>query len=113
MHYSFEAIGNKTAAEQCFRMLRPGGTATVIGMIPVGTSIELHGPEFLREKKIQGSSMGSNHFRVDMPRLCDFYLDGKLHLDEMISQRISLDQVNEAMDELERGELARSVITFD
>jgi S-(hydroxymethyl)glutathione dehydrogenase/alcohol dehydrogenase len=113
VHYSFEAIGNKIAAEQSFRMLRAGGTATVIGMIPVGTNIELHGPEFLREKKIQGSSMGSNHFRVDMPRLCDFYLDGKLHLDEMISNRISLDQVNEAMDELETGKLARSVITFN
>ena len=82
-------------------------------MIPVGTNIELHGPEFLREKKIQGSSMGSNHFRVDMPRLCDFYLDGKLHLDEMISQRIELNQVNEAMDEMEHGELARSIIMFD
>ena len=113
VHYSFEAIGNKTAVEQCFRMIRPGGTATVIGMIPVGTNIELHGPEFLREKKIQGSSMGSNHFRVDMPRLCDFYLDGKLHLDEMISQRIELNQVNEAMDEMEHGELARSIIMFD
>lgn len=113
VHYSFEAIGNKTAAEQCFRMIRPGGTATVIGMIPVGTNIELHGPEFLREKKIQGSSMGSNHFRVDMPRLCDFYLDGRLHLDEMISQRITLGQVNEAMDELEQGNLARSIIIFD
>ena len=113
VHYSFEAIGNKTAAEQCFRMIRPGGTATVIGMIPVGTNIELHGPEFLREKKIQGSSMGSNHFRVDMPRLCAFYLDGKLHLDEMISQRITLDQVNDAMDELEQGELARSIIMFN
>ena len=48
-----------------------------------------------------------------MPRLCDFYLDGKLHLDEMISQRITLDQVNDAMDELEQGELARSIIMFN
>ena len=46
VHYSFEAIGNKLAAEQCFRMLRAGGTATIIGMIPVGTKIELHGPDF-------------------------------------------------------------------
>ena len=112
VHYSFEAIGNKEAAEQCFRMLRAGGTATIIGMIPVGTKIELHGPDFLQEKKIQGSNMGSNRFRVDMPRLVDFYLDGKLHLDLMISRRIRLDEINEAMAELERGELARSVITF-
>src|SRR5690606_23151681 len=77
VHYSFEAIGLKETTENAFRMLRPGGTATVIGMIPVGTSIELHGPDFLREKKIQGSAMGSNRFRVDMPRYVDFYLAGK------------------------------------
>ena len=112
VHYSFEAIGNKLAAEQCFRMLRAGGTATVIGMIPVGTKIELHGPDFLQEKKIQGSNMGSNRFRIDMPRFVDFYLAGKLHLDLMISRRIRLDEINEALAELERGELARSVITF-
>ena len=112
VHYSFEAIGNKLAAEQCFRMLRAGGTATVIGMIPVGTKIELHGPDFLQEKKIQGSNMGSNRFRIDMPRFVDFYLAGKLHLDLMISRRIRLDEINEALAELEHGELARSVITF-
>src|SRR6266705_6332719 len=56
VEYSFEAIGLKKAAEQCFDCLRPGGTATVIGMIPVGQKIELEGSAFLREKKIQGSS---------------------------------------------------------
>src|SRR6476619_7191858 len=71
-----------------FSMLAKGGTATVIGMIPVGTKIELHGPDFLQEKKIQGSSMGSNRFRVDMPRYVDMYLNGKLKLDEMITREI-------------------------
>ena len=56
--------------------------------------------------------MGSNRFRIDMPRFVDFYLAGKLHLDLMISRRIRLDEINEALAELERGELARSVITF-
>ena len=112
VHYSFEAIGSKLAAEQCFRMLRAGGTATVIGMIPVGTKVELHGPDFLQEKKIQGSNMGSNRFRIDMPRFIDFYLAGKLKLDLLISRRIRLDEINDALAELERGELARSVITF-
>ena len=112
VHYSFEAIGNKLAAEQCFRMVRAGGTATIIGMIPVGTKIELHGPDFLQEKKIQGSNMGSNRFRIDMPRFVDFYLAGKLHLDLMISRRICLEEINDALAELDRGELARSVITF-
>lgn len=113
VHHSFEAIGLKVTAEQAFKMLRRGGTANIIGMIPVGVNIELHGPDFLAEKKIQGSLMGSNRFPVDMPRFVDMYMQGKLHLDEMISRRIRLDQVNEALDELKTGELARSVIMFD
>ena len=113
VHHSFEAIGLKATTEQAFRMLRRGGTANVIGMIPVGVKIELHGPDFLQEKRIQGSLMGSNRFPVDMPRFVDFYMSGKLKLDDLISRRIKLDQVNEALAELKTGELARSVIMFD
>lgn len=113
VHYSFEAIGLKATAEQSFKMLRRGGTATIIGMIPVGVNIELHGAEFLMERKIQGCNMGSNRFRVDMPRFVDFYLAGKLHLDDMISRRIRLEDINDGFAELEKGELARSVIMFD
>ncbi|PHY12761.1 alcohol dehydrogenase [Caulobacter sp. B11] len=113
VHHSFEAIGLKATAEQSFRMLRRGGTANVIGMIPVGVKIELNGSDFLGERRIQGSFMGSNRFPVDMPRLVDFYMSGKLNLDALISRRIRLDEVNSAFDELKRGELARSVIVFD
>ena len=94
-------------------MLRRGGTANVIGMIPPGVNIELRGSDFLSEKRIQGSLMGSNRFPVDMPRLVDLYLQGRLQLDPMISQRIALAQINEALAELKRGELARSVVVFD
>jgi len=113
VHYAFEAIGLKITAEQAFGMLRNGGTATVIGMIPPGDMVSLHGPEFLMEKKIQGSMMGSNRFRVDMPRFVDFYLQGRLHLDDLVSRRIKLEDVNQGMADLETGELARSVIIFD
>jgi S-(hydroxymethyl)glutathione dehydrogenase/alcohol dehydrogenase len=94
-------------------MLGAGGTATVIGMIPVGTMIEIHGAELLSEKKIQGSNMGSNRFRVDMPRFVDFYLSGKLHLDQMISKHIKLEDVNDALQALKTGQEARHVIMFD
>ena len=110
--YSFEAIGKKETAEQAFDMLRPGGTATVIGMIPQGTKIELDGPSFLREKRIQGSSMGSNHFRTDMPRYVEFYRQGRLKLDELVTQRISLEQVNKGFADMKEGSVARSVIVF-
>jgi len=102
--YTFEAIGLKATAEQAFKMLGAGGTATIIGMIPVGTMVELHGVDFLAEKKIQGSNMGSNRFRIDMPRFVEFYLNGKLHLDQMISKHIKLAQVNDALNALKSGQ---------
>ena len=113
VHYSFEAIGMKVTAEQSFRMLRSGGVATVIGMVPVGTHIELHGADLLSERRLQGSMMGSNRFPIDMPQYIEFYLAGKLHLDQLISAHIKLEDINKAMDELEIGKLARQVIMFD
>ncbi len=110
--YSFEAIGSKTAAEQSFQMLCSGGTATVIGMIPLGTNIEIHGADLLNEKKIQGSNMGSNRFRVDMPRYVDLYMQGRLKLDELVSARIKLDEINDGFAAMKAGSVARSVIIF-
>lgn len=113
VEYSFEAIGLKRTAEQAFAMLRAGGTATLIGLIPEGQTIELLGTDFLDEKRIQGSSMGSNRFPIDIPRYVDFYLAGRLKLDELISARIGLDDVDAGYEALKRGEVARSVIVFD
>jgi S-(hydroxymethyl)glutathione dehydrogenase/alcohol dehydrogenase len=113
VQYAFECIGLKQTTEQAFSMLARGGAAIVIGMIKPGVKLELSGLDFLNEKRIQGSFLGSNRFPVDLPRLTDFYMQGRLKLDEMISQRIKLAQINEAFSELRRGELARSVIVFD
>jgi S-(hydroxymethyl)glutathione dehydrogenase/alcohol dehydrogenase len=111
--YAFEALGLKKTAEQAFRMLRNSGMATIIGMVPKGQMIEIEAADLIYDKKLVGSNMGSNRFRVDMPRFVDFYLDGKLKLDDMIARRIRLDQINEAFDEMKRGDIARSVIVFD
>ena len=108
--YSFECIGLKLAAEQCFDCIRPGGTATIVGMIPVGQKIELDGPMFLREKKIQGCSMGSNRFKVDMPHYIELYRQGRLKLDEMITRRGKLEDVNEAFRAMKAGEVSRTVL---
>ena len=110
--YSFEAIGLKTTAEQSFAMLRPGGVATIIGMIPQGTKIELTGIDFLRDKKIQGTSMGGNRFRVDMPRLLHLWQQGKLKLDHLISGRIKLSEINEGFAKLKSGAPVRQLIDF-
>ena len=110
--YSFEVIGKKDTAEQAFEMLSPGGTATIIGMIPQGTKIELDGRSLLRERRVQGSAMGSNRFRIDMPRYIEFYLQGRLKLDQLVSQRLRLGQINDAFEDMKQGHVARSVITF-
>ena len=111
--HAFEAIGKTATAEQAFAMLAPGGTATVIGMIPVGDSVSIPGFElFAQEKKIQGSNMGSNQFRTDMPRFIELYLDGRLKLDEMVSRHITLDEINAGYDAMRRAEGTRSVIVF-
>ena len=113
VHHAFEAIGLAKTAEQAFGMLRRGGTANIVGMIPIGQMVSVMGAAFLGEKKLQGSMMGSNRFPVDMPRFVDFYMSGKLKLDQMISQRIRLEDVNDGFAEMKRGELARSVIMFE
>ena len=112
VHYSFEALGTKTTAEQAFGMLRPGGTATIIGMVPLGVKIELHGYDFLRDRKLQGTSMGGNRFRVDMPRLLSLWRQGRLKLDHLISGRIKLDQINDGFAALKSGAPVRQLIDF-
>ena len=67
----------------------------------------------LQEKNITGSFMGSNRLRFDMPKYIEFYLDGRLHLDEMISSRIKLEEINDAFDLMRKGEAARQVIVFN
>ena len=112
VHHAIECLGLKLTAEQSFGMLAIGGTATLVGMVPFGEKIELHGYDFLRERKIQGCSMGSNRFRVDMPRLIELYMQGRLHLDDWISAHIKLEEINEGFQAMKDGKVIRSVIDF-
>ena len=111
--YSFEAVGLKETAEQAFGVIERGGTATIIGMIPEDVKIEITGQDILGERKLQGSSMGSNRFRVDTPNYVDMYFKGLLKLDEMITRTITLDEINDAFEALLTGEVARQVIVFE
>jgi S-(hydroxymethyl)glutathione dehydrogenase/alcohol dehydrogenase len=112
--YSFEAIGSQRTAVQAFEMLRIGGTATLIGIVGPGVTIEIPVLPFISdERRLQGSNMGSNRFRLDVPYYLDLYEQGRLELDALISNRIGLDDVNKGYADLRTGELARSVILFD
>ena len=111
--YAFECIGIKKCTEDSFAMLRPRGTTTIVGMIPLGTKVEFHGFDFLHERRVQGSMMGSNNFTVDIPRLIEFHMQGRMQLEKLVSKRIRLEDVNEGFAAMERGGIARSVIVFD
>jgi S-(hydroxymethyl)glutathione dehydrogenase / alcohol dehydrogenase len=111
--HAFEAIGFPATVQQSFNMLRKGGTATVIGMIPAGEHVEIDGSQFLKEKRLQGSNMGSNRFRIDMPQYIDWYLSGKLKLDELVSAVLPLEEINDGFAALKGGEVARQLVTFD
>jgi len=114
VHYAFEAIGLKSTVAQTYAMTRRGGTAVMVGVVAPGENIELPGFDIvIQEKRVLGSMMGSNAFRVHMPRYVDFYLNGQLMLDEMISSRRPLDEINVCFDEMREGAAARSVIVFD
>lgn len=112
--YAFEAIGRRETVEQVTSMTRVGGTAVVVGMMPQGQKFEITGHElFLMEKTIKGSMMGSNAFRVDMPRYIDMYLDGRLKLDEMISHTLALEEINHGYEMMRQGTSNRAVIDFN
>jgi S-(hydroxymethyl)glutathione dehydrogenase/alcohol dehydrogenase len=114
LDYCFEAIGIKELVTQSVQMIKKGGTAVMVGVVPFGTMVEIPGLDLvLSEKKLIGSMMGSNRFRVDMPNFVEFYLSGTLKLDEMISGRLPLSDINTAFEEMRKGAAARSVITFD
>ncbi|MGI8926640.1 MAG: Zn-dependent alcohol dehydrogenase [Tepidiformaceae bacterium] len=111
--FAFEAIGLAKTAEQCWAMLKRGGKAYVVGMIPVGQSVSIPGPDFIfGEKSICGSFYGSTRQTFDMPWLMELYRQKRLKIDELISRRYELGQINEAYAALKNGEVNRSVIVF-
>jgi len=112
--FVFECIGLVPTVQQAVAMTGRGGTTVLVGIVPVTQMVPISAADVtLQEKRIVGSYMGSNRFRFDMPKYIEFYLDGRLRLDEMISARIALDQVNAAFDRMRKGEVARQVIVFD
>jgi S-(hydroxymethyl)glutathione dehydrogenase/alcohol dehydrogenase len=113
VEYSFECIGMPATFEQCFRMLQPGGTATIVGLFAPGVKASIEGSDFFLEKKIKGSGLGSARIREDIPKLVELYMQGRLNLDDLVSRRIKLEEINEGFEAMTRGEVARSVIVFD
>lgn len=111
--HAIEAVGRPASGELAVKSLKRGGTATILGMMPLSHQVGLSAMDLLSGKKLQGAIMGGNRFPVDIPRLVDFYMSGLLDLDSIISETIPLERINEGFDQMKRGDAARSVIVFD
>ncbi|MCU1482996.1 MAG: alcohol dehydrogenase [Subtercola sp.] len=111
--HAFEVIGGlKKTLEQAIAMLATGGTAYFIGAQPPEATLEIHPDFFLTNKRgLRGVYMGGTNFKRDIPMYAQLYLQGRFNLDDLLSNEISIDEVNEAYKELEKGGIARSVIT--
>ncbi|MBV7266191.1 Zn-dependent alcohol dehydrogenase [Erythrobacter ani] len=111
--FGIEAVGRQAAADLAVASLRRGGTAVILGMMPLDCKVGLSAMDLLGGKKLMGAIMGMNHFPVDLPRLVDFYMRGLLDLDTIIAERIGLEDVNAGFDKMREGHSARSVVVFD
>jgi S-(hydroxymethyl)glutathione dehydrogenase/alcohol dehydrogenase len=111
--HAFEAVGVAKLVRQAIESLAIRGTATIVGVLPPEAMIEFPWMAIRPECKVQTSRMGSNRFRTDIPLYLDFYRQGRLKLDEMVTRRGRLEDINEAFRAMKAGEVARSVLLFD
>ena len=111
--HAFEAVGNARLVRQAIESLAIRGTATIVGVLPPDATIEFPWMAIRPECRVQTSRMGSNRFRLDIPLYLEFYRQGRLMLDEMVSRRGRLDDINEAFRAMKAGEVARTVLMFN
>ena len=112
--YAFVAVGSPRAVEQAFTLIRRGGTVTLVGIPEIQATVPFS-PTYgvWNSQRVLGSNMGSTRLSTDVPRLVDLYRTKRLKLDELITKRYPLEQINEAIESMERGEALRNVIMFE
>jgi len=109
--YSFEAIGSVRVSEQAVAAVRKGGMAVLVGLAPQGSTVSFDALALTQqEKTIRGSLYGSARPQIDIPRLLDLYMAGRLKLDELVTARYPLTAINDAVAALRTGTVARCLI---
>lgn len=109
----FEAAGSEAALQLALDAARPGGQVVILGKMQVDRRVGLRFGSLMGEKRIVRSSYGGARPRRDFPWLAQLYLDGRLRLDELISSRLALADINQGFDRMRRGEGIRHVVMFD
>lgn len=111
--YAFEAIGKEVTTRAAFNLIRRGGKAIIVGIPNADTTITIPIIDVtLGEKQLRGSSYGSMNIRVDLPNLLSLYKTGRLKIEEMISNRYSLEEINQGFDDLKSGKNIRGVVIY-
>jgi S-(hydroxymethyl)glutathione dehydrogenase/alcohol dehydrogenase len=110
--YTFEAAGNERCLQQALEGARPGGRIVILGKVNVDRYVSLRFGSLIGEKQITRSSYGGARPALDFPLLAGLYLDGKLKLDELITRRIALEDINSGLHALKEGNGVRTVVTF-
>lgn len=111
--HAFESVGIPALQETALQAIRPGGVLTLVGITPQGSGTTIPGDTVtVTERKIRGSFYGSINPSRDFHLLMDLYQAGKLKLDELVTRRYRLDEINEAYASMLTGDVARGVIVF-
>jgi S-(hydroxymethyl)glutathione dehydrogenase/alcohol dehydrogenase len=111
--YSFECIGNTTVMRQALECTHKGwGRSVIIGVAAAGAEIATRPFQLVTGRKWEGSAFGGARGRTDVPRIVDWYMDGKVQIDPLITHKLKLEDINEGFDLMERGESIRSVVVY-
>ena len=110
--YVLECAGNEKALQTMLEIARPGAEIVILGKTNVNQMVSLRFGSMMGEKRMVRSSYGGARPRRDFPWLAQLYLDGRLKLDELITRRITLGEINDGFAAMTRGEAVRTVITF-
>jgi S-(hydroxymethyl)glutathione dehydrogenase / alcohol dehydrogenase len=111
--YSFECIGNVEVMRQALECCHKGwGVSTIIGVAGAGQEISTRPFQLVTGRVWKGSAFGGARGRTDVPKIVDWYMNGKINIDDLVTHTMSIDRINDAFDLMHRGESIRSVVTF-
>jgi len=111
--HSFECIGNVDLMRQALECCHKGwGKSTIIGVAPAGAEIATRPFQLVTGRVWQGTAFGGAKGRTDVPKIVDWYMDGKINIDDLITHVLPLEDINDAFDLMHKGESIRSVVTF-
>jgi S-(hydroxymethyl)glutathione dehydrogenase / alcohol dehydrogenase len=112
--YSFECIGNVNIMRQALECCHKGwGVSVIIGVAASGEEIRTRPFQLVTGRVWKGTAFGGARGRTDVPKIVDWYMDGKLNIDDLITHRMPIEKINDAFDLMHKGESIRSVVTFD